>query len=1588
MATTPKVLLKRSSVVGRIPTASDLEYGELAINFADGKIHYKDNTNTIKSFVDSARVQAIADAVETVALAQLDSSEITSLVDSAYVNARLDTSSFLDSAEAVQLIDSAYVRSKIDAAFINSLTIDADTLNGQTSGYHLDYNNFTNTPTVLDSAQVIAEVAANSVDSAKVLSLIDSAYVTARQSDSAVNATNALTLGGQNLNFVRNYNNLTNTPVVLDTVDVSNIVTADVDKAFVDALNVDADTLDGQNGTHYLDYTNFTNKPALIDSGLTTQLIDSAYIQLRDTPQDFAYASLTGKPTIPAFGTDYVDSQAVLDIITSEGLDSDLVISLVDSAYIALRDRFQDSSLVTSTVDATYVAARQIQYNTSDFTDSAFVTGLPISTFTNDTGYLTAATAGGLDSDLVIQIIDSAYVAARTTAGTDSAAIIQLIDSAYVAARTSSNTSVDSVGGLSLLTNVKIGDHAYAYNALSNHAGDVYYATALAASAVVADGQLTPASGSAPTAPYLHLSGTNRVTYSMGVNISNPNGAEVTGIPISFTGTGVSESSLNAKFPVGGSVSLGIYRTVLVCTLPDVNGTDEERNNVDAVVVFEPTSTFSGTTGTFKITGFIPASGGGSVVDVAGNSRNLIGNFYDYTRLLSRMSEQRIFTTTGNNGTYEIASTSSKPVQWSKLSRLDSEATTQFIDSAYINARTSAGADSATVISIIDSAYINARTSAGTDSATVISLIQSANDSDSTNRITARVHRITSLSELNTLATHTGLGVPNGTAKVGDIAYKLNPFDGYVLTNIAAPAAYQNSGFHVQTNNGTVTRMFFDVVPSGQLPSQNFSIGSTIAVNSGGGDVRTVTAVSDTGGTYSKGYLDFTPSDAGYAPGWDNKTVWVSTANQTTWQTFGIDSASVTGIVDSDYVRLHTRIGDSDIDFGSNKILYSNVYSTEGDLPSASTYHGMFAHVHGTGAAYFAHAGAWVKLANYSDINPYSDAHVTTLVDSAYIALRDRFQDSAGIAAVVDSAYIQARQTSGGGGGTVDSADIIAIVDSAYVQARQTASGGGGIDSATVLSLIDSSYVQNRQTSIITGDAVEITKFVYQADSAQTVFTGADKNSVPLAYNNIATEINVYLNGILQVDSDDFAQTDSSTVTLVQAANLNDIIQIFRYTPTGNTSIDSASTIQLIDSAYVQARQTAASRGTLDVNKFTFDTTANQTVFSGNDKFGKSLILKAPENTEVYLNGLVLISPTDYIVDSNSVTLTEVVDSGFILSVTETVGDVNLKSKFVRTGYEFAADSGQTVFSNSMDLSQGATDVYFNGILLQNLNDYTISANVLTLTSPADSGDLVVINNNKTAAVSGLNLATFEFTNQTTNSLSRNGFAYTPGSIQVFKNNQLLQGKHYTAIDGTTINLNVAAVDSDEFTVNAFSSTGTLASQFDFIADSGATTITGLDRNNNTLVYDVGNIVVFVNGISLIDSADFSATNGFSVSFVDALSINDEVKIVAFGKTASVTTPPVRYLSRDSGDTLTVGDKAILDTTSSAPTISLPATAALGDEVRVIDGTGNANTNNITIDRNGHKIQGVADNLIIDVDRAAIGLVYYNSTNGWILTEN
>jgi len=86
----------------------------------------------------------------------------------------------------------------------------------------------------------------------------------------------------------------------------------------------------------------------------------------------------------------------------------------------------------------------------------------------------------------------------------------------------------------------------------------------------------------------------------------------------------------------------------------------------------------------------------------------------------------------------------------------------------------------------------------------------------------------------------------------------------------------------------------------------------------------------------------------------------------------------------------------NDIDMLGNKVLFGNMYSTEGALPNANTYHGMFAHVHGTGKGYFAHGGNWIKLLDESSSDTgdlaegtnlyYTNARADARVDAGFTA--------------------------------------------------------------------------------------------------------------------------------------------------------------------------------------------------------------------------------------------------------------------------------------------------------------------------------------------------------------------------------------------------------------------------------------------------------------------------------------------------------------------------------------------------------------------------------------------------------------------------
>ena len=93
------------------------------------------------------------------------------------------------------------------------------------------------------------------------------------------------------------------------------------------------------------------------------------------------------------------------------------------------------------------------------------------------------------------------------------------------------------------------------------------------------------------------------------------------------------------------------------------------------------------------------------------------------------------------------------------------------------------------------------------------------------------------------------------------------------------------------------------------------------------------------------------------------------------------------------------------------------------------------------------------------------------------------------------------------------------------------------------------------------------------------------------------------------------------------------------------------------------------------------------------------------------------------------------------------------------------------------------------------------------------------------------------------------------------------------------------------------------------------------------------------------------------------------------------------YSAVSANTTAVASYRYIVDTSAANLTITLPASGTLGDEVMIIDGTGNASTHAITVGRNGGKIAGSASDMTVTTDRAAFTLVYYNSTQGWILTN-
>jgi len=192
---------------------------------------------------------------------------------------------------------------------------------------------------------------------------------------------------------------------------------------------------------------------------------------------------------------------------------------------------------------------------------------------------------------------------------------------------------------------------------------------------------------------------------------------------------------------------------------------------------------------------------------------------------------------------------------------------------------------------------------------------------------------------------------------------------------------------------------------------------------------------------------------------------------------------------------------------------------------------------------------------------------------------------------------------------------------------------------------------------------------------------------------------------------------------------------------------------------------------------------------------------------------------------------------------------------------------------------------------------------------------------------------------------------------------------------GSTIEVTTTMFDTNGGASTAFitrSYTGT-GSQTAFTVTSGCT---------------VTNVMVTENGLVQAPTTDYTIS-GTTLTFTTAPGngVNVQIRELSVAVATVSTGSSMTWNIANSNATMTASNGYFVDTSGGAKTMTLPASATLGDTIRINDLTGSFATNNLTVARNGLKIQGLTDDLLIDVNQSSFGLVYSNSTYGWKLME-
>ena len=144
-----------------------------------------------------------------------------------------------------------------------------------------------------------------------------------------------------------------------------------------------------------------------------------------------------------------------------------------------------------------------------------------------------------------------------------------------------------------------------------------------------------------------------------------------------------------------------------------------------------------------------------------------------------------------------------------------------------------------------------------------------------------------------------------------------------------------------------------------------------------------------------------------------------------------------------------------------------------------------------------------------------------------------------------------------------------------------------------------------------------------------------------------------------------------------------------------------------------------------------------------------------------------------------------------------------------------------------------------------------------------------------------------------------------------------------------------------------------------------------------------GNLRSGTNNLQASDGGNLISQCGSTITLGasgDTITLASGASQTGFGRTGTVDWCTT---AKTSPFTAVSGDGFFVNTTCGAITVTLPSSPSQGDIVALKDYANTWDDNNVTLARNGSKINGICQCATLDVESTSVTLIYVDNTKGW-----